>query len=75
MNPEPRYFIDLAERALATYVEALIGLLIAGAVTSLDLSTVRAAAIAAIPAGLAVLKAGLARFTGNGDSASLAKEV
>ena len=75
MTPDTRYLVDLLERAAATYIEALIGLLIASAVTTIDVSTLKAAAISAIPAGLAVVKAGLARFTGNDDSASLAPEV
>lgn len=67
-----RYWLDLAERALATYVEALLGLLIASAATDLvDLAAWQAAAVAAVPAGLAVVKAGLARMVGDPDTAAL----
>lgn len=70
-----KYLIDLAERVAATYVETLIGLLIidwadaTDAAAFLDLGT--SAAIAAVPAGLAVLKGGLARFRGDRENPSL----
>jgi hypothetical protein len=63
------FILDLAERTVATYLQAFIGLLLAGQVTGL--STIEAAAIAAIPAGLAVIKGALARFVGDPASASL----
>ncbi|RLU81142.1 hypothetical protein CTZ27_33425 [Streptomyces griseocarneus] len=50
----PRFLLDLAERTAATYVEAFLGLLLAGTVT--DLSTAKAAAVSALPAALAVVK-------------------
>lgn len=62
---------DLAERAFATYVEALIGFLIVSGVT--DLSVVKSALVAAIPAALSVIKSGLAKLTGDPESASLVK--
>jgi uncharacterized membrane protein len=49
---------DLAERAIATYVQVLIGLLMVSGVT--DLSVVKTAAIAAIPAALSVVKSAIA---------------
>lgn len=70
-----KYLIDLAERVAATYAEALIGLLIVGwgdfgAVSDfLDLGT--SAAVAAVPAALAVLKGGIARFRGDRENPSL----
>lgn len=63
---------DLVERVLATYVQAFAGLLIASWSDAVDLSTLRAAAVAAIPAALAVVKAGMARMVGDPDTASLA---
>ena len=69
------FWIDLAERAAATYVEAFLGLVIAAAATPIDIGTLQAAGIAAIPAGLAVIKAGLATFIGDPASASLAASV
>jgi len=67
------FLIDLAERAVSTYVQAFLGLVIAAGVTSLD--TIQAAAVAAIPAGLSVVKSLLAeRFVpGTVSPASLAQ--
>lgn len=64
----PRFLADIAERTIATYLEAFLGLLLAGSVT--DLSTARAAAVAAIPAGLAIAKGAIARFLGSSGTAS-----
>lgn len=60
---------DIAERTTATYLQALVGLLLVGNV--IDLSAVRAAAVAAVPAALAVLKGAVAALMSNGRSASL----
>ena len=71
-----RYIRDLAERVGATYLQALIGLLLLsgfGVDGVLDLSSVRKAAIAAIPAALSLVKGLLARSVGDRESASLAK--
>lgn len=57
-----KFFVDLAERTVATYLEAFLGLLLAGQIV--DLSTAKAAAVAAIPAGLAVVKGALSAFVG-----------
>jgi uncharacterized membrane protein len=62
------FLLDLAERTVATYLEAFLGLLLAGQVT--DLSAAKAAAIAAIPAGLAVIKGALAGAIGPKSGAS-----
>lgn len=70
----PRYLLDLAERTAATYFEALLGLLLAsgfGVAQITDLSFWTKAAVAAIPAALAVLKSGLARFVGSPNTAAL----
>lgn len=63
----PRFLLDLAERTIATYLEAFLGLLLAGPVT--DLSAAKAAAVAAIPAALAVLKGALSRILGTSGTA------
>lgn len=55
-----RWMLDTLERTLATYAQTFIGLLIASPMLNLDLSTVRALAVAALPAALAVVKAALA---------------
>lgn len=62
-----QFFVDVAERAVATYLEALVGLLVVAQKIDLDLLT--ASAVAAVPAGLAVIKAGLGRFLGDKKSA------
>jgi di/tricarboxylate transporter len=65
-------FKDIAERTVATYLQALIGLLLAANwVDGINLSFVQSAAVAAIPAALAVVKGALAQFVGNPDTASL----
>ena len=65
---------DLFERTLVTWVEVFLGLLIAswGDVKGIgDLSIAGTAALAAIPAALAVLKGGIAKYVGSSDNASL----
>ena len=67
------YARDVAERAVATYLEAFFGLLIASWATELDASVITTAAIAAVPAALAVLKGAAAGFVGDHGTASLAR--
>ena len=70
-----KYLLDLAERVLATYFETLVGLLIVDWADFTDISHFldfgTSAAVAAIPAALAVLKGGLARFRGDRENPSL----
>ena len=66
------YLIDLGERVFFTWVEAFLGLLLVMAVKPeilSDISVWQTAAIAAVPAALAVLKGGLAKFAGDPESA------
>jgi hypothetical protein len=63
------YAKDLIERTAATYGTSFLGLLLANGFDLTDVSSLRAAAIAAVPAGLAVLYGWLAGFTGNPDTA------
>lgn len=70
-NPTLRRWADLAERTAATYVQAVLGLLLATQAHMLSLGAVRAAAIAAIPAALAAIKAAFALGLGPGGTASL----
>jgi predicted NBD/HSP70 family sugar kinase len=51
------FLADLLERTIATYLQAFFGLLLAGETLDLSVDAVQAAAIAALPAALAVLKA------------------
>ena len=64
------FLIDLAERAIATYLQAFIGFLVAGA-TEINVSTLEAAALASIPAALSVAKSLIASQVGDPASASL----
>ena len=65
---------DTLERTVATYLEALLGLIIANGAGLVTLDGVKSAAIAAIPAALAVLKSILAsRVPNTVSAASLAK--
>lgn len=63
------YLIDLAERVGFTYLYAFVSLLLADSTGVLNVDALKAAALAAIPAALAVLKGALARFVGNPETA------
>lgn len=66
------FWRDLAERAISTYLQTVIGLLLVSGVT--DLAAVQTAAVAGIPALLSVLKAFIAeRIPGTVSPASLAR--
>ncbi len=67
-----KFWTDLTERAFFTYVEAFLGLLLAGAFDFTDISALQAAGLAALPAGLAVIKAGIATRVGDSQSAGFA---
>jgi hypothetical protein len=60
---------DMAERALSTYIQAALGLLIAS--PGLDIGKVEACLVAAIPAALSVVKSMVAAFVGDKGTASL----
>jgi Ca2+/H+ antiporter len=63
---------DTIERALATYVEAFVGILIASETFgAFGASTLTAALVSAIPAGLTVVKAALASRVGYKTSGSM----
>jgi hypothetical protein len=68
-----KFLLDTAERAVATYVEVVIGLLLVSG--PLDLDKVEVALVGAIPAALAVVKAALASRLGRKGSAALLPEV
>lgn len=61
---------DVLERAVATYVQAVVGLVIAAGATSLDMGTLRAAAVGAVPAALSVIKGWLAAVLPVGDDSA-----
>lgn len=65
---------DTFERALATYVQAFLGLLMAREMSDvLTVSALQAAAISAMPAALSVVKAAVASRAGTMSPASLVK--
>lgn len=67
----PKLLVDIVERAALTYVEAFLGLLLAaGTINIVDLSTLQSAGIAAIPAGLAVIKGAIGTLLGRPGTAS-----
>lgn len=70
-----QFLRDAIERIIATYLQAFLGLLAAAAATPFDVSSLRAAALAAAPAALAAAKALFARQLGDPESASLLRDV
>lgn len=66
-----RRWLDLLERTAATYIQAFAGLLLASSTGMVSLGSVRAAAIAALPAALAAIKSAFALGLGPTGTASL----
>lgn len=64
-------WLDLAERTVLTYVETFVGLLTADSTHMLSLGTVRAAAVAALPAAYAAVKSAFALGFSSSGTASL----
>jgi hypothetical protein len=60
-----RYFAALVERVAATYAVSFLGLVLAGTASLTDLSSVKDAAIASLPAALQVVYGVLAKFVGD----------
>jgi hypothetical protein len=58
-----QWLIDTAERALFTFLETFLALVLAAGTDWLNLSTIRAAGIGALAATLAVVKAAIASRT------------
>ena len=61
---------DVCERALATYVQSVLGLWIAGAMTDLSLSSVKALLVAAAPGALSIIKGYLSSVLPVGDASA-----
>jgi hypothetical protein len=61
---------DLVERAVATWVQAWLGLVIVGWTGAVDVDLLSSAAFSTVPAFLSVVKSGVASRVGTG-SASL----
>ncbi|MFC7218832.1 hypothetical protein ACFQLX_11715 [Streptomyces polyrhachis] len=68
---KPRLLADSTERATLTYLEAFLGLLLTvGATDLVDLTALQSAAVAAIPAGLTVVKGAVGTLIGRSTTAS-----
>jgi hypothetical protein len=65
------YAKDLIERTVASYALSFVGLLLATGFDLTDLSAVKAASLAAVPAGLQVVYSALAFFVGSPKSAGI----
>jgi len=65
------FYVDVLLRAVRTYAVTFIGLWIAIVPFTLDVTTAQAAALAAIPAALAIVKSGIAGMVGRSGSAAL----
>ncbi|MBO1414256.1 holin [Streptomyces sp. FH025] len=66
-----KFTIDLAERTVATYAAAFLGLLLANGFDLTSITALKAAAVAALPAALTVVKGAVATFVGDPKSAAL----
>ncbi len=70
MRLNVRQVKDVVERAVATYLQTAIGLVLAAGMTDLDMGTMRAIAVASIPAALSVIKGWLATVLPVGDDSA-----
>ncbi|MEV4743502.1 hypothetical protein [Streptomyces sp. NPDC049555] len=61
---------DIAERTLAAYVTTFLGILIADGFDLTSISAIKAAAIAALPAALSVIKGAIGSRFGDRSSAA-----
>ncbi|MFE6871503.1 holin [Kitasatospora sp. NPDC057692] len=66
-----KFIVDLTERTVATYAAAFLGLLLADTFDLTSISALKAAAVAALPAALSVLKGAVATRVGDPASAAL----
>ncbi|GAA2982872.1 holin [Kitasatospora sp. NPDC006786] len=66
-----KFILDLVERTVATYAAAFLGLLLADRFDLTSISSLKAAAVAALPAALTVLKGAVATRVGDSTSAAL----
>jgi hypothetical protein len=66
-----KYLLSLAEQALGAYLSTFIGLVLTNWSGEISMDTITAAAVAAVPAALIVIKSAIARYIGNPESATL----
>ncbi|HVK45082.1 MAG TPA: holin [Micropruina sp.] len=60
-----RLILDTVERTIAAYVTTFLGLLLADGFNLADVSALKAAAIASVPAALSVVKAAVGSLIGD----------
>lgn len=65
-----KFLISTAEQVLLAYCASFFGLLLTTWSGEINMSVITAAAVSAVPAALAVLKAMVAKFYGNPNSAN-----
>ena len=75
MKLDRKQLIDVIERAVFTYVQTVIGLVLASGLTDMGgLSTIKMAAVGGLPAALSILKGYMASVLPVGDAtASIAR--
>ncbi|MFF7730069.1 holin [Streptomyces sp. NPDC008001] len=66
----PKVLLDILERTAAAYVTTFLGLLLADGFDLTDVSALKAAAIAALPAALSVIKGAIGTRIGEKNSAA-----
>lgn len=66
-----KFYLSLAEQVVAAYLFSFVGLLLSDGTDLTHVSVLASSAVAAIPAGLMVLKGALAKVVGDPNSANL----
>ncbi|MFG2913366.1 holin [Kitasatospora sp. NPDC048298] len=66
-----KFILDLVERTVATYAVAFLGLLLADQFDLTSIGSLKAAAVAALPAALTVLKSAVGTLVGDPTTAAL----
>lgn len=64
------YALSFLEQVLVVYLSSFFGLLLTSWTGEISMSAVTAAAVAAAPAAIAAIKAGIAKFIGDPNSAN-----
>lgn len=66
----PKLLVDVVERTVAAYVTTFLGLLLATGFDLTNMSAVKAAALAALPAALSIIKGVVGAMFGDAGSAA-----
>ena len=71
MKLDRSQLVDVVERALFTYAQSVIGLVLASGITDMNgLSTIKMAAVGGLPAALSILKGYMASVMPIGDASA-----